>query len=557
LGVLAIAAASPTDFGAQAVFLETLASEVAIGLKNARLYEQSRQYVRQLQENMVALNQSKKEWQEIFQAIGSPTLILDSQFRILSANRAALTATGQSEEELHTKTCFEVFHLAEAPPDKCPLQTMLHTATFEVAEMEVEALQRTFLVSCTPVLDEAGNVEKIIHIATDVTEIKQAEEALKESEEKYRLLVENAGEAIFALNAAGIFLFMNNMAARELGGLPEDFLGKTLWDVFPREVAERQFQGLCEIMRSGQGRIMESETILQDERCWYRTNGQPLKNASGNTYAVMFIGTDITERKRSEAALQKYSEELEAMVKERTQTLRDTQEKLLRQERLAALGQLAGGVGHELRTPLSTISNAVYFLKMKLQSADTAIREYLDIIKNQVRKGEKIIADLLDFSRVKSLERREIKVDGVVNRVLETQEFPDSIQVTVDIPKDLPALFADSTHIEQVLGNLIANACQAMPEGGTLAINARLEGGMVAIDVHDTGSGIAPEHLKKVFEPLFTTKAKGIGLGLAVCKNLIEANNGTITVKSEEGKGATFTLCLPAGKEEAQDETRS
>jgi len=273
------------------------------------------------------------------------------------------------------------------------------------------------------------------------------------------------------------------------------------------------------------------------------------------------IGVDVTKRKRAEDALKEYSERLEEMVEERTQELREAQEQLIRREKLAVLGQLAGGVGHELRNPLGVISNAIYFLQTILPDADETTREYLGIISSEVHTAEKIVSDLLDFSRTRLAEREETAVSDLITHVLERRPPPENVEVTTQIPSHLPLVFVDPRQIGQVLGNLVTNGYQAMPDGGRLTITAALlEGGAVRnpkseirIQVSDTGCGIPEENLARLFEPLFTTRAKGIGLGLAVSKNLVEANGGSIEVESETGKGSTFTVKLPLA--EAKRET--
>ncbi len=148
--------------------------------------------------------------------------------------------------------------------------------------------------------DKDGNIKYYEGTIEDITERKIAEQNLKASEEKYRALVENANVSIFTIDSNGIYLFLNSIAAKELGGKPEDFIGKTLWDVFPKEIAERQMNSICELIKLGKGRISEQKTVLQGQDRWYRTNSQPVKDEKGEIYAVMIIGTDITERKRAE-----------------------------------------------------------------------------------------------------------------------------------------------------------------------------------------------------------------------------------------------------------------
>jgi signal transduction histidine kinase len=271
----------------------------------------------------------------------------------------------------------------------------------------------------------------------------------------------------------------------------------------------------------------------------------------------------------------KYKEligELDLKVRERTEQLLEAQEELVRKEKLATLGQLAGSVGHELRNPLGVMSNAVYYLKTVMSDADETVKEYLNMIKSEINNSERIISDLLDFSRVKTPQTQSTSINELIQQSLEKCTVPDNVNIRLEIPEEFPAINVDPLHMEQIFKNLIINAVQAMPDGGELRIGARLlpdveaprwvaleerkEGRVAAsplqkynnfveISITDTGEGISPENMKNLFQPLFTTKAKGIGLGLVVCKNLVEANGGRIQVESEPGKGTTFTVVLP------------
>jgi signal transduction histidine kinase len=252
------------------------------------------------------------------------------------------------------------------------------------------------------------------------------------------------------------------------------------------------------------------------------------------------------ENARLFETIKSYASELETAVEERTRELREAQEKLIRNEKLAVLGQLAGGVGHELRNPLTVINNALYFLKLIGSDSSEKMKEYLGIIQAETHNAERIITDLLDFARIKSVDVEPVSASKLVERVLERYPAPKTVKVTLEFPDDLPTLYVDLRQTEQVLGNLVINACQAMSAGGELTITVHQEKEMIAIAVRDTGTGISPENMKKLFEPLFTTKAKGIGLGLAVSQKLTEANGGRIEVQSEAGVGSSFTLWLPA-----------
>jgi signal transduction histidine kinase len=260
------------------------------------------------------------------------------------------------------------------------------------------------------------------------------------------------------------------------------------------------------------------------------------------------------------AQVQSGRTDLEARVSSRTSELRSAlaelhsaQESLVRREKLAMLGQLAGGVGHELRNPLGVMTNALYYLGMVLKEAAPDVKEYLGILRTQISLSEKIVGDLLDFARLKPPTRETVTVERIVKEQLERLGPAENIDVKHDFPVDLPPVRVDKIQIGQVVLNLLTNAFQAM-EGkrGTLTLRARHNGnGSVRLDVIDTGVGMSREQLNKMFEPLFTTKARGIGLGLAVSRSLAEANGAAISAASELGEGSTVSVELPIAKAEA------
>lgn len=253
------------------------------------------------------------------------------------------------------------------------------------------------------------------------------------------------------------------------------------------------------------------------------------------------------ELRRSEEQIRKLNEELESKMRERTQQLVAAQDELLRKEKLAVLGQVAGSVGHELRNPLGVMNNAVYFLQTVLADADETTKEYLDLIKNEIVASERIVSDLLDSVRTKPPTRGIVGAQEMIEHTLRKCDVPASVTVKLDIPSTLPPLLVDALQINQVLRNLISNGVEAMPDGGTLQIQAfeNKQDGTVMVNVRDSGIGMTQEQLGHLFQSLYTTKARGIGLGLVVVKNLTEANGGTIAVQSEAGEGTIFTVTLP------------
>ncbi len=245
---------------------------------------------------------------------------------------------------------------------------------------------------------------------------------------------------------------------------------------------------------------------------------------------------------------------LVAVLSEMGEKITQAQEQLVRREKLATLGQLAGGVAHELRNPLATIKNAAYFLDMALEEPHPEVKETLEILGQEVENSAKIITNLLDFARTRLPTRQKVDVNHIVREALSRAAVPDNVEVTTQLDKTLPPILADPDQLGQVFGNLILNAVQAMtlpnptgtPKGGRLNIQSLVSySKWVAVSFNDTGVGIPPENLDKLFEPLFTTKAKGIGLGLALVKSLVESHRGKVEVQSKLGKGSTFTVSLP------------
>jgi len=274
------------------------------------------------------------------------------------------------------------------------------------------------------------------------------------------------------------------------------------------------------------------------ERQWLSVETEALRTAAATLSAAIY-------RRETEISLRQYSEHLEEMVTARTRELRHAEDQLLQRERLAVLGKLARGVGHELRNPLSVIANAVYFLKTVLRDADAKTVEYLDMIAGEVRVAERTVSDLLLFSKTGMTDRARYEVRELVRQALAKLAPPTGVAVSTDVMPDTPPVFVDRDQVLRIITNLLANAYQCMPEGGRVDICARGVADAVLLEVRDKGCGIPRADVERIFEPLFTTKARGIGLGLALGRNLAELNGGALTVVSEEGCGSTFTVTLP------------
>ncbi len=217
-----------------------------------------------------------------------------------------------------------------------------------------------------------------------------------------------------------------------------------------------------------------------------------------------------------------------------------------RSERLAAIGQVAGGIAHELRNPLNVVKTSVYYVLNARNPTPEKTAEHLRRIERQVAVADNVITALSNFARLPIPTLVPFSVEECIREALEINTLPDNVSVTVDCPAALPRVMADRDQICIVLGNLIRNARESMPEGGRLAISGRQVGGRVEVSLADSGAGIPAENLSKIMEPLYSTKARGLGLGLAMARAILEKNQGSLKVTSTPGQGSTFTVWLAA-----------
>jgi signal transduction histidine kinase len=266
-------------------------------------------------------------------------------------------------------------------------------------------------------------------------------------------------------------------------------------------------------------------------------------------FVALYIGRiGFNEIDSTLKSLEYYSKELEQKMIE----LKESQEQLLKSERLASIGQLAASMAHEIRNPLGVIKNVSYYLKMNLPDTDEKVKKHLKILDGELATSNKIITDLLNFSSGKLPTLAKTDLSSVIENSVSRARIPENIEVKIRLSKKIHGLRADKEQLQRVFLNLITNAVQAMPDGGLLKINSLLEDESAVVHISDTGGGIPKEDQSKIFEPLYTTKAKGIGLGLALTKQIVEMHDGAIQVESEVGKGTKFIVKLPIHKNDAK-----
>jgi len=331
------------------------------------------------------------------------------------------------------------------------------------------------------------------------------ESAIKEIEKEKnytRHLIESSPDFQMTLDKDGKIMDVNKAFEEVVGTSRENIIGEFICKYFPERECEKVEKVIAKIVEKKKVRNIELTAEIPDKGTFIVDLSGTVFTTPEGEEGVYVAGRDLTERKELE-------------------------EKLRRSERLAAIGELSGNVAHELRQPLGVISSAIYYLKMTLTEADETTREYLDMINNEVKSAGDVITGLLEIARTRQAEREEMEVSSVIEKALEKFDMPENITLNKDIPEDIPAISVDPGQMGQVFYNLINNAIQAMsmPEregrGGELTINvkSRKKKGKARVEVSfgDTGVGISKENMKKLFEPLFTTKSRGVGLGLSIC----------------------------------------
>jgi PAS domain S-box-containing protein len=358
-------------------------------------------------------------------------------------------------------------------------------------------------------------------------------------------ILDQLAHPVFVKDREFRYVFLNQAALAVVDRSLESLVGQTDEALFPGEKATFYRERDSEVFTTG-GEVTVDEEVMIDstgKRRVLATTKVPFRDASGAVTHLVGVIQDITQLKTAEAALRAANEELERRVAERTRELAEAQGELLRKERLAVLGRLVGGLAHEIRNPLGAIINATAILERSGPAAPTDASRAIEIIREEGWRANRIIVDLLDYARVRPPEPGLVRVDKLINQVLLRQEIPDAIAVELEVPPGLTVM-ADSDQSESALRNVVRNAVEAMPTGGTLRVSAQQSGAGLVLAVSDTGPGIPEEVRDRLFEPLVTTKSLGLGLGLSTARALIENQGGTLIVAHSEG-GARFELRLP------------
>lgn len=497
------------------------------------------------------LREAEDRFRSVMERTYDGIVLTDEAGTIVEWNPSQERITGRSREEALGRAIWEVARDLMPRDDRSELaqerlkywanricQTGETTPAVSLHEYELARPDGTrchLQIVVHPVATAKGF--RIGAICRDITEKKTVEAALRESEEKYRMLVESAGETIAVVDRNGTFLFMNKTAAGRLGGTPEDYTGKTMSDLFPGPVGERQAGSIRQVIETGQGMNVIVPTALRGQPRWYNTTIEPIRDAMGRITAALVVGRDIHELHCARMELDQY------------------REKMSRAEQLASLGALSATIAHEMAQPLTVSRLSLQEAMAELRTSEVppkameSLNECLEGIADAAERVERF----RNFARQSSKDTpSEVRLHDVIMRtirLLDGKAKERRVSLSAKNLDNLPAIHANEKDMEQMCFAMIENAIQAADgsKQRKVTISGRHRGGAIVLRFEDTCGGIAPEHVENIFKPFFTTKpyGEGTGLGLCIVDRVITQAGGSIRVENRPGRGATFCITLP------------
>jgi PAS domain S-box-containing protein len=542
-------------------------SDVAAFFDLEKEFEKTKQ---ELEISRDQLTRAEYNFKSLVNLIADPVVIVDHKGHLLEINDKALELTGFSKEDFLGKNFMKtdivttkskailIKNLAKRMMGihVKPYEIEANTKSGEIIHLEVNANKIEYegkgadLVVLHDVTERKMMEEKLEKYAEQLEEkVKERTKTLRQNEEKLRSIFNSSPDAIAVTDLQGNIIECNQATLDFLGFSKKDeLLGKNSLMFTEKRDRQKVSKTMQTVLKGNPLINLEYNAKDKEGRIFpAEFSASSIRDNSGNPTGFVAVIKDITERKRMENELRHYSERLEELVEKRTVALKESQERLLKAERLAAIGQAATMVGHDLRNPLQAIENGIYFINTELSNHPNSknVKETLQAIHDSVDYADHIVKDLQSFASKREPLFREIDINTLVKEAISHVKKPENVKTVLELG-ELPKIEADKDMIKQIFVNLAFNGIQAMEEKrGTLKVSTKKTNGFIEVKFKDTGIGIKKENMKKLFTPFFTTKAQGMGVGLPICKRFVEIHDGNINVESKESEGSIFTVKLP------------
>jgi len=500
-----------------------------------------------------AILAAKQEWERTFDAVPDLIAIIDDQHRIRRVNQAMANRLGKTPQQCIGLVCYQAIHGLDHPPDFCPHVLTCTDGKEHTADVHEDNLGGDFVVTTTPMVDPQGQFAWSVHVARDITERKRGEQALRESEERYRSVTENIGVGV-ALIAPDMRILSLNKQMREW--FPRADVSKTpvCYRAFnnpPREAA-CSYCPTVKTLRDGRVHEAVTETPAGDRVINFRVVSSPIKDESGRIVAAIEMVEDITRQKQAEEVVSRARRQAE----EKAAELQKVNKQLTRA--VAEKDDFLRAVSHDLSAPLRNIGGMAAFLQSQYADRlDATGRDRLDRILNNVAVQNGLIQDLLELSQIKTRRGKLQQTDlGAMVRALADQFAFDLEKKSgrIQLSGEFPVLWCETNRIRQVFQNLMDNAIKyAHPDRPLqIAVIGQRDDHGYRFTVADNGIGMCKEDTDAVFfvfrriRNAYTAKIEGKGVGLATVKTIVENHGGEIWVESQEGFGSSFVFTLPA-----------
>src|SRR2546423_7544925 len=507
----------------EVLLVDAVAAQLATGIGQAELFE------------MVA--RAKKEWESTFDAMSDGIFIFDKDGQLVRVNRAGAAMDNAPPESLLGRQCCDILRTS-SDGAACVVEQALRKSGSINLEIVPLNLNRPVLVTVEPVLDERSQTVGAVATARDLSELRKAEAVARERQSLLNNIMESAREAIYALDEEGRYKWCNQTMLDMTGYTQEEVIGHSFLERTHEEDRDMRWERF-KMALDGQPESFESRYIARDGSIRFAAVNTAPIIVDGKTTGVLGIAHDITEHKQE-------------------------RERAARADKLRALGQLASGVAHDFNNSLAAILGRAQLVLRRVKDEElvrslgiivTAAEDAASTVRRIQTFARKSIATDLEFLDLPALLRDAIEITRT-RWENEARAAGMNIDVTLDAEESVFTM-GNASELREVFVNLIVNAVDAMPDGGSLKIGCRRDGDRVHLRFADSGMGMTEEVRERVFEPFYTTKGvHGTGLGLAVSYGIIERHEGMFRVESEVGRGTTFEIALPATDQASATETK-